>query len=107
MSMEQLQVVSPVGIAAVDVASVAPRLDTLDGKIVGEVWNGVFKGDITFPEIRRLLQARYPGLNMIPYTEFHHLPGSDVPAQQRDIEREIIVAAQARGCDALIFGNGA
>ena len=105
--MEQLQVVSPAGIEAVSATSVAPRLDALDGKTIGEVWNGVFKGDITFPEIRRLLQARYPRLNVIPYTEFHHLPGSDVPAQQRDIERAIIAAAQARRCDALIFGNGA
>jgi len=105
--MEALQAVSPVGIAAVEMGGVAPRLDTLNGKTIGEIWNGVFKGDLTFPIIRRLLKDRYPALNIIPYTEFHHRPGSDVPAQQRDIERAIVAAARARGCDALIVGNGA
>ena len=105
--MEKLQVVSPAGLEAVKVTGVARRLDDLNGKTVGEVWNGVFKGDLTFPVIRRLLKARYPGVKIVPYTEFHHLPGSDVPAQQRELERQIVVTAQQKGCHALLFGNGA
>jgi hypothetical protein len=105
--METLDVVSPAGIAAVKATATAPRLGDLNGKIIGEVWNGVFKGDVTFPLIRRLLKARYPSAQIVPYTEFHHAPVSDVPAQQREVERGIIAAARARRCDALIFGNGA
>ncbi len=105
--METFDVVSPAGIAAVKATATAPRPDDLNGKTVGEVWNGVFKGDVTFPLIRRLLKARYPGVEIVPYTAFHHAPVSDVPAQQREVERNIVAAAQARRCDALIFGNGA
>ena len=40
--MEQLQVMSPAGIEAISATSVAPRLDSLDGKTIGEVWNKAF-----------------------------------------------------------------
>ena len=105
--METLEVVSPAGLEAVKVTGVAPRLPDLNGKTVGEVWNGVFKGDVTFPIIRRLLKERYPGVKVIPYTEFYHLPGSDLPQQQREIARQIVATAREKGCDALISGNGA
>lgn len=105
--MEKLEVVSPAGLAAVKVTGIARRLPDLNGKTVGEVWNGVFKGDVTFPIIRRLLKERYPGVKVIPYTEFYHLPGSDVPEHQRELARQIVAAAREKGCDALISGNGA
>jgi hypothetical protein len=105
--MEKLAVVCPAGAAAVKVSAIAPRLDDLNGKTIAEVWNGVFKGDITFPVIRKLLQAKFPGIKIIPYTEFYHQPGSDVPAHQRELAREIVATARRHGCDALISGNGA
>ena len=105
--MHELEVVSPLGRDTVKRAGAAPRLDTLQGKTVCEVWNGVFKGDVTFPIIRKLLQARYPGLEVIPYTQFPHAPGSDNPARQRELAREIAVLAREKGCDAVISGNGA
>ena len=107
MTMEKLEVVSPAGLAAVKATGIAPRLNDLNGKTVGEVWNGVFKGDITFPLIRARLQAKYPALKIVPYAEFYHQPGSDVPAHQRAIASEISATALAKGCDALISGNGA
>jgi hypothetical protein len=105
--MEKLEVVSPAGLQAVKVIGVAPRLDDLNGKTVGEVWNGVFKGDLTFPVIRKLLKEKYPGIKIVPYTEFYHLPGSDVAAHQRELAREVVATAKEKGCDALISGNGA
>jgi hypothetical protein len=105
--MEKLDVVSPLGLDTVKRAGAAPRLDTLRGKTVCEVWNGVFKGDVTFPVIRKLLQARYPDLEVIPYTAFPHAPGSDNPARQRELAREIAQLAKEKGCDAVISGNGA
>lgn len=105
--MEKLEVVSPAGLAAVKATGAAPRLADLNGRTVGELWNGVFKGDITFPVIRRLLQAQYPRLKIIPYTEFPHAHGSDNPAQQRDRARRLAALAQEKGCDAVISGNGA
>lgn len=105
--MQRLNVVSPEGLEAVERRGPARRLDTLDGKTVGEVWNGVFKGDVTFPMIRAQLQARYPGLRIVPYTEFPHAPGTDNPARQRALATEIAALAKEKGCDAVISGNGA
>lgn len=105
--MEKLEVVSPAGISAVKISGAARRIDDLNGKTVCEVWNGVFKGDVTFPILRKLLKEKYPGVKVVPYTEFYHLPGSDVPEQQRELARQIVAMAREKGCDALISGNGA
>jgi hypothetical protein len=105
--MEKYEVVSPVGRDAVERARGAARLERLEGKTLGEFWNGVFKGDETFPVIRRLLQQRFPGLEVVPFTEFPHAPGSDHPSKQRELARRMAELAQAKGCDAVISGNGA
>jgi hypothetical protein len=105
--MEKYEVVSPAGVDTVKRVSAAPRLDTLNGKTIGEVWNGVFKVDVTFPILRRLLKARYPGLEIVPFTAFPHAPGSDNPARQRELAREIAALAKEKGCHAIISGNGA
>ena len=105
--MERFEVVSPLGLEAVEPAAAAPRLATLEGKTVGEFWNGVFKGDQTFPVIRRMLQEKFRGLKIIPYTEFPHAPGSDHPAKQRELAARMASLAREKGCDAVISGNGA
>ena len=105
--MEKFSVVSPVGQPAVRPTSAAPRLARLEGKTVGELWNGVFKGDVSFPVIRRLLLAKYPGLKIVPFTEFPHTHGNDNPAHQRERARQMAALAREKGCDAVITGNGA
>jgi hypothetical protein len=105
--MEKLQVVSPLGLEAVQQAGAARRIGSLDGKTVGEFWNGVFKGDLTFPVIRRLLLRKYPTLRIIPFTEFPHVRGSDDPAQQREHAQRMAALAKEKGCAAVISGNGA
>jgi len=105
--MDKLQVMSPEGLPAVAQHGAAPRLESLNDKTIGEVWNGVFKGDVTFPMIRAALQEKYPGLKIVPYTEFPHAPGTDNPARQRELAREIAALAKEKGCHAVISGNGA
>lgn len=105
--MEKLEVVSPLGLEAVQSAGGARRLDRLDGKTVGEFWNGVFKGDLSFPVIRRRLLQRHPGLKIIPFTEFPHAPASDHPSKQRELAQRMAALAKEKGCDAVISGNGA
>lgn len=105
--MEKLAVVIPLGLAVVKSSGSAPRLDTLAGKTIGEVWNGVFKGNYTFPVVRRLLKERFPDLKIVPYTEFPHAPHSDNPARQKELADEVIAIAKRNHCDALITGNGA
>ena len=105
--MERFAVVSPLGLDVVQRTSTAPRLADLDGKTIGEVWNGVFKGDLTFPLIRKALRERYPRARIIPFTEFPHLKGADDPAAQRERAQHIAALAREKGCDAVISGNGA
>jgi hypothetical protein len=105
--MERAGVVSPVGLEAVEQAAAAPRLSTLEGKTIGEFWNGVFKGDETFPVIRRLLQQKFAGLKIVPYTEFPHGRASDQPAHQRELALRMAALAREKGCHAVISGNGA
>ena len=105
--MDKFDVISPAGGPVVTQRGIAPRLKDLNGKTIGEIWNGVFKGDQTFPLIRQLLKDRFPGVKIIPYTEFPFRHGGDSPAQQQKLAREIAALAREKGCDALISGNGA
>ena len=104
--MEKIEVISPAGGESVERGNIAPRLDTLSGKTVCETWNEDFKGDYMFPIYRELLEARYPGVKVIPYTEFPSSTLRSSPEHQRDVARRIAALAKERGCDALISGNG-
>ena len=103
---EMEKVISPIGGETVQKKAIAPRPDTLNGKTICETWNEDFKGDIMFPIYRELLKERYPGVKIIPYTEFPASPLEGTPADQRRIAKEIAVLAKKKGCDALISGNG-
>lgn len=105
--MDKFDVISPAGVPVVRQQNIAPRLEDLKGKTIGEVWNGVFKGDQTFPLIRELLEERIPGVRIIPFTEFPFRHGGDNPTQQKALAVEIAALAKQKGCDALITGNGA
>jgi hypothetical protein len=98
---------SPLGGETLAQQSLASRLKDLDGKTIGETWNGDFKGDVTFPIIRKLLQERYPGIRIVPFSEFPYLHGADNPAQQKHLAQQIAARAVELGCDAVISGNGA
>ena len=86
----------------------APRLDTLDGKTVCEIWNKDFRGDETFAFIREMLLERYPSVKVIPFTEF---PLTEVPAWAPNAKAKTAEAVRAalvaKGCNAVITGNGA
>jgi hypothetical protein len=105
--MEELAVISPAGVEVEVQRAIAPRLPDLAGKTVGEIWNGVFKGDETFPVLREMFRRRFPDTRIIPYTEFPHLSGDDRPHAQQEVARQLAALAGARGCDAIITGNGA
>ena len=101
------EVISPAGIDIVERKAAAPRLADLKGKTIGEIWNGVFKGDETFPILRRALERKFPDVRIVPFTEFPHFPGDDRPASQRAAAQKIAALAKEKGCDAVISGNGA
>ena len=106
MGRDEVGVISPVGLHVTKNTGLAPRLDSLEGKTIGEVYNHHFKGDQMFVLYRELLKQQFPGVRIIPFTE---LPASFVggdPATHRRIAQEVAVLAKEKGCDALISGNG-
>jgi hypothetical protein len=105
--MDTFEVVSPVGAETINRSSIAPRLANLDGKTIGEIWNGVYKGNESFPALREMLKQRYPTLKIIPYTEFPSNYGGETLREQIDSAKKLALSFKERGCDAVISGNGA
>ncbi|MDP6350958.1 MAG: hypothetical protein QF926_14575 [Alphaproteobacteria bacterium] len=95
-------VVWPRSEKAVAITELAPRLDTLEGKTVCQLWDYMFRGDEIFPILETALAERYPGIDFIGYDRFGSTHGEDeaaiiagLPDKLRDL-----------GADAVISGMG-
>lgn len=92
-----LEVSDPTG--AIEVNELhAPRLADLNGKTICELSNGSWGHERTFPLIRKLLQKRFPNIEIIPYTEF------PVGSFSIDVEN-IGNIVKEKGGQAVILGN--
>jgi hypothetical protein len=101
------EVVSPLGNPVVNRIAMAPRLDTLEGKTIGEIWNGGFRGDESFPIIEKMLRERYPTVKLIPHTEFPLVSiASFHPEKKKKTLEDLRAKMKEKGCDAVIIGNG-
>ncbi|OGA21119.1 MAG: hypothetical protein A3I02_09995 [Betaproteobacteria bacterium RIFCSPLOWO2_02_FULL_67_26] len=84
------------------VKPLAPRLASLDGKTVAQLWDHVFRGDEVFEFLEAALKARFPGVRFVGWREFGNTHGSE--------EREVVAALPERfkalGVDAVISGMG-
>ena len=81
----------------------AKRLDTLDGKNVGFVWNGVFFGDEMFHVIEKALTVLYHQIKLTKLEEFNITQG------EGDFAKVIATSAdklERYNFDAVIFGVG-
>jgi hypothetical protein len=103
---EKMRVISPAGLPLSATNRVSRHLDTLDGKTIGEVYNNHFKGEQMFHIYRRLFRERFPGVKIIPYSEFPTVYVGGDPASQKKTARDVAALAKEWGCDALITGNG-
>jgi hypothetical protein len=104
---EVYEVVSPLGEPAVKMMTMAPRLDTLEGKTIGEIWNGGFRGDESFPIIEKMLRERYPTIKLISYTDFSLVTIASLhPEKKKKTLEALRPQIQEKGCDAVITGNG-
>ena len=99
-------VISPEGLQLRAAGAVSRHLDTLAGKTIGEVYNNHFKGELMFHTYRRLFKEQFPGVKVIPFTEFPTVFVGGDPASQKQTARDIAMLAKERGCDAIITGNG-
>lgn len=80
--------------------TLAPRLSTLNGKTVAQLWDFLFRGDVVFELLEKGLRERFPDVRFINWREFGNTHGND--------ERAILAGLPARlkelGVDAVISG---
>jgi hypothetical protein len=82
------------------VRPVAPRLDTLAGKTIGQLWDDLFRGDEIFPMLETALAGRFPGVRFVGYRTF----GSTHGAEEQDVLRALPARMREHGVDAVISG---
>jgi hypothetical protein len=82
------------------VKPLAPRLATLEGAKVAQLWDYLFRGDEVFEHLEEGLKARYPGIQFVSWKEFGNVHGQD--------EAQILADLPGRfkelGIDAVICG---
>ena len=101
-----VKVLSPEGLPIAASGSVSRPLESLAGKTIGEVYNNHFNGELMFETYRRLFKEKYPGIRIIPFTEFPIVYVGGDAASQKKTAKQIAALAKERGVDALISGNG-
>ncbi|MBI2857804.1 MAG: hypothetical protein HYX90_01895 [Chloroflexi bacterium] len=99
---EMVEVVWPSGRRHERQSQPAPRLDTLANRTICGLYNGAFQFEETWPLVKQLLAARYPGVRFVDWPEFGIFYGKH--------EASLLEALPARlkeyHCDAVITGRG-
>lgn len=80
----------------------ADRLDTLNGKRIGFLWDYMFRGEEIFPALERELTSRFAGIEIVGYDIFGNTHGPD----ESQVVGEIPNTIAARGVDAVVSGVG-
>ena len=96
----QERVLWPRGRRTVTARPVAPRLPTLRGKTIGQLWDDLFRGDEIFPMLESALAERFPGVKFVGYRTF----GSTHGAEEHEVLRDLPVRMRELGVDAVISG---
>ena len=80
--------------------SLAPRLGTLEGKTIAQLWDFIFRGDEIFKILEAKLAERFPGISFINWRDLGCTHGED--------ERAVLAALPKRfkelDVDAAISG---
>jgi hypothetical protein len=95
-------VVWPKSARGVSTKRAATRLDSLNGKRIGFVWDYMFRGEEIFPVIERGLRQRYEGIEVIGYDAFGNIHGPD----EHVVVDALPGALAQHGVDGVIVGNG-
>lgn len=80
--------------------ALAPRLDTLEGKVIAQLWDELFKGDIVFEHLEEGLRQRYPGVKFVSWRVFGSTHGADEKAALAALPQKL----REHGVDAVISG---
>ena len=96
------EVVWPRGKQAVETTRFAERLDTLDGKTIGELWDWVYRGDEIFPTVEKELTKQYTGIKFVSYEVF----GSTLGGEAAEVLAALGDKLKENKCDAVMSGVG-
>ncbi len=100
-----LSVVSPVPESAIAPMPSAPRLSTLEGKVIALV-GGSFMANVTHPELKRLILAEHPSAKVYLLSEIGAAGPWPRPGVVRREKDEFQRKLKEFGIDAVISGNG-
>ena len=78
----------------------APRLQTLEGKTIAQLWDDLFRGDEIFTLLEEGLKARFPGVRFVNWKEF----GSTHGGEEKRALAQLPARFKALGVDAVISG---
>ena len=99
---ETYRVVWPRGAKTVQETNVAPRLGTLDGKVIGQLWDDLFRGDEIFPILEEELTRRFPSVRFVRYDTFGSTHGRDeqrvlaeLPERLKQLEVDAVISGMA------------
>ncbi|MFH1603598.1 MAG: hypothetical protein ABIH03_06800 [Pseudomonadota bacterium] len=90
----------PRGILQQHARSLAPRLDTLAGRKIAQLWDELFKGDEVFALLEEGLKAHFPDISFVSWREF----GSTHGAIEKDVLLRLPQRLKQLGVDAVISG---
>jgi hypothetical protein len=79
---------------------VAARLETLQGKTIGQLWDDLFRGDEIFPILEEELARRFPGVRFVRYDAF----GSTHGRHEQRVLAELPDMLRRHEVDAVISG---
>ncbi len=103
LSEALFDVVCPLGRAAYETRSPNARIADLSNKVVGELWDYLFRGEEIFPILRERLKARFPGVRFVTYEVFGNVHGP----QQRELVARVPDLLRKHRVDAVISAVGA
>jgi len=83
--------------------TLAPRHATLNGKVVAQLWDYLFRGDEIFEVLEAGLRDRYPDVKFVSWREFGNTHGSDEHAVMAALPGRL----KALGVDAVISATAA
>ena len=102
-SEPKYDVLWPLSRKAVKRTAAATRLPDLNDKVVAELWDVIFRGETIYPLVREHIQARFPGVKFVGYSEFGNFHG----AREHEVSATIPEKLLAHKIDAVIVGIGA
>ena|SRR5687768_7693017 len=92
------EVVWPSGERKQTMRPLANRLDTLNGKTIGQLWDYLFAGDEVYAALEDKLREQYPDVKFVSWREF----GSTHAVNEKELLASLPQRFKELGVDAAI-----